>query len=191
MGESEYSKLVNELGEDGLIRQLLLTIPSLGERIEENRRHLKATKVQTVERSRTSSAKAGAITGILSGAAFLAFAWLLHLIWKVPYWNSMATLVDGVLPLFIIASLIYWRAAKTKIKFTYKPILVNYIVIVTIGSIIGASRWGAGSQWSAKVWITFLWRGYEKFDTIVTVAFMILVAILWLIVKIIQREPSL
>jgi hypothetical protein len=190
MGEREYSKMVNELGEDYLLRQLILTVPSLGERIEENRRHLENLKIQAVEQSRAPSAKAAAKTGILAGGAFLVFAWLLHLIWEVPYWTSMAPLVNGVLPVLIVAGLIYWRADKVKIKITYKPLLISYIVIVALGSIIGAGRWGAGSLWSVKTWIEALLGITAGISQYIGPGLIILSIVLWLIEKTIKKELS-
>jgi len=141
-----------------------------------------------VEANRSPCAISGFKIGIIVGGMLFVMTWIIHEIWKVPFWNSLASLVDGALPAAIIAGMLAWRTNKVRRQFTYKVVLFGYLLAGFIGAMIGAIRWEAGSQWSIAGLVGKAWS--LGIDYSAAVLFAMGLFIIWLNGKLKRRETS-
>lgn len=106
----------------------------------------------------------GAILGLFYGFVLVGFAWVVNQIWSIPFWYSLASTINGALPMLIFGAMISWISNKANRAIAYRHVLTVYVLFSLIGGIIGSYRYTTDSQWSVKNTILVIWKKFENLE---------------------------
>lgn len=147
IGECEYQRLVATFGEDGLIDQVVTA--SQTSQVQRPERQVPTLGDKEL---RFASVVGGSLFGLALGGLFALWAWLLRAVFGVPYWHSAASLFYAM-PLVLCLGILraFMQADK---KTDFRSHLFLLAIIGLVGGLIGACRWGCGSQGSITAVVT-------------------------------------
>jgi hypothetical protein len=131
VGSEQYDRLVDNLGEDGLIDAVLAKMAEGSS----------ASKSYAGRRiGRDASAIAGVVLGVVIGVAFFGASWLLNGLAHIPLWHSLAALTDSAAIALVVGGLVALQSAEKR-KLDFRNVLWSYTLVSLVGGLVGAGRW--------------------------------------------------